>query len=51
MRFIKTEQREQLGVLWLDNDKKSNSLNLKMIGEMLEAFNEFEKRKPAFKGR
>ncbi len=43
MRFIKTEQREQLGVLWLDNDKKSNSLNLKMIGEMMEAFDEFEK--------
>ena len=43
MRFIKTEQKGKPGFLWLDNDKKSNSLNLEMIDEMVTAFDNFEK--------
>ncbi len=43
MRFIKIQQEGRLGILWLDNDKKSNSLNLKMIDEMVAAFEEFER--------
>ncbi|VAW29298.1 Enoyl-CoA hydratase [hydrothermal vent metagenome] len=43
MRFIKTEQKGKAGCLWLDNDRKSNSLNLEMIDEMVAAFDNFEK--------
>jgi len=43
MRFIKTEQKGKAGFLWLDNDRKSNSLNLEMIDEMVAAFDNFEK--------
>jgi methylmalonyl-CoA decarboxylase len=45
MRFIKTQQKGKLGLLWLNNDKKSNSLNLEMIDEMVTAFDKFEKNK------
>ncbi|UBM61564.1 methylmalonyl-CoA decarboxylase [Candidatus Sulfidibacterium hydrothermale] len=45
MQFIQTEQKERLGTLWLDNDAKSNSLNLTMIDEMTEAFDAFEKNR------
>lgn len=45
MRFIKTQQKGKLGLLWLNNDKKSNSLNLEMIDEMVTAFDEFEESK------
>lgn len=45
MRFIKTRQKGKLGLLWLNNDKKSNSLNLEMINEMVTAFDKFEKNK------
>ncbi len=31
--------------------KKNNSLSLKIIDEMVEAFDEFKKRKPLFKGK
>ncbi len=45
MQFIKTQQKGRLGFLWLNNDKKSNSLNLEMIDEMVTAFDKFEKNK------
>ncbi len=45
MQFIKTEQKQGFGILWLDNDKKSNSLNLEMIDEMVAAFDMFEENK------
>ncbi len=45
MKFIKTQQKGKLGLLWLNNDKKSNSLNLEMIDEMVTAFDEFEENK------
>jgi len=45
MKFIKTQQKGRLGILWLNNDKKSNSLNLEMIDEMVTAFDKFEKNK------
>jgi len=45
MRFIKMQQEGRLGILWLDNDNKSNSLSLKMIDEMVAAFEEFERNK------
>jgi len=45
MQFIKTEQKQGLGTLWLNNDKKSNSLNLEMIDEMVASFDEFEESK------
>ncbi len=45
MKFIKTTQQDKLGILRLDNDRKSNSLNLEMIDEMVEAFDAFEKNK------
>jgi methylmalonyl-CoA decarboxylase len=45
MKFIKTTQKDQLGILRLDNEKKSNSLNLEMIDEMTAAFDVFEKNK------
>ncbi len=45
MKFIKTEQHGPLGILVLDNDPKSNSLNIEMIDEMVTAFGIFEKNK------
>jgi len=45
MQFIKTQQEDRLGILWLNNDQKSNSLNLEMIDEMVAAFDNFEKNK------
>ncbi len=42
MNFIQTEQQGRLGILRLDNDAKSNSLNLEMIDEMVAAFDAFE---------
>ena len=45
MQFIKIEQKGPLAVLWLNNDAKSNSLNLQMIDEMTQAFAGFEEKK------
>ncbi len=45
MKFIKTSLQNNLGTIWLNNDKKSNSLNLDMINEMVAAFDEFEENK------
>ena len=42
MKFIKTTQQDKLGTIWFDNDRKSNSLNLEMIDEMVTAFDKFE---------
>lgn len=43
MQFIKTQQEDGYATLWLDNDAKSNSLNLDMIEEMVTTFDVFEK--------
>ncbi len=45
MKFIKTSQQNKSGIIWLNNDRKSNSLNLEMIDEMVTAFDEFEESK------
>ncbi len=45
MNFIKIKQDGPLGILILHNDRKSNSLNLDMIDEMVLAFDRFEKDK------
>ncbi len=44
MQFITTEQQGRLGILRLNNDAKSNSLNLDMIDEMVRAFDDFERK-------
>ncbi len=44
MNFIKTEEENGLAILSLFNIRKSNSLNLEMIDEMVAAFDAFEKR-------
>jgi methylmalonyl-CoA decarboxylase len=45
MKFIKIEREKNLAVLSLYNIRKSNSLNLEMIDEMVAAFDDFEKAK------
>ncbi len=45
MKFIKIEERDGLAEMSLYNIRKSNSLNLEMIDEMVAAFDNFEKRK------
>jgi len=44
MKFIKIEEENDLAVLSLYNIRKSNSLNLEMIDEMVAAFDDFEKK-------
>ena len=44
MKFIKTTCQDKLGILTLDNEKKSNSLNLEMLDEFVEAFSEFKEK-------
>lgn len=44
MKFIKTECQDKLGILILDNEEKSNSLNLEMLDEFVQAFTEFRKK-------
>ncbi len=43
MKFIKTTCQDKLGILTLDNEEKSNSLNLEMLDEFVEAFSEFRR--------
>jgi len=45
MKFIKIEEENNLAVLSLYNIRKSNSLNLDMIDEIVAAFDDFEKKK------
>lgn len=42
MNFIKTTCQEKLGILTLDNEEKSNSLNLEMLDEFVQSFSEFQ---------
>jgi len=43
MKFIKIKEENGLAILELNNDRKSNSLNLDMIDEMVAALDRFEK--------
>lgn len=44
MKFIKTEDHGKLGILTLNNEEKSNSLNLEMLDEFVQSFDEFQKK-------
>ncbi len=44
MQFIKRSFRNKTGILTLDNDVKSNSLNLTMLNEIVEAMEYFKKK-------
>jgi len=44
MKFIKTSCQDKLGILTLDNGKKSNSLNLEMLDDFVEAFSRFREK-------
>ncbi|MBE0649381.1 MAG: methylmalonyl-CoA decarboxylase [Bacteroidales bacterium] len=44
MKFIKTICQDKLGILILSNEKKSNSLNLEMLDEFVQAFSEFKEK-------
>jgi methylmalonyl-CoA decarboxylase len=44
MKFIKTTCRDKLGMLTLNNEKKSNSLNLEMLDEFVAAFAAFREK-------
>lgn len=43
MKFIKTTCQDKLGILTLDNEEKSNSLNLELLDEFVKAFSRFQK--------
>ncbi|MBN2638773.1 MAG: methylmalonyl-CoA decarboxylase [Bacteroidales bacterium] len=43
MKYILTHCENQIGFLTLNNDRKSNSLNLEMLDEIVAAFHDFEK--------
>lgn len=45
MKFIEIEKEDGRAVLSLNNSRKSNSLNLEMIDEMVAAFDRFEEEK------
>lgn len=45
MDFIKTDCQNQIGIITLNNDEKRNSLNHKMLLEIVAAFDEFTKQK------
>lgn len=45
MQFIKTEQKEDIGIIRFDNDSKRNSLNPIMLQEIAEALKDFEQNK------
>lgn len=42
MKFIKTENRNFIGIITLNNDSKHNSLNSEMLDEIVKAVSEFE---------
>lgn len=44
MKYIKTTCRDKLGILILNNEEKSNSLNLEMLDEFVEAFSGFREK-------
>ncbi len=44
MKYIKTSCRGNMGTLVLDNEEKSNSLNLEMLDEFTEAFSHFREQ-------
>ncbi|MBN2615094.1 MAG: methylmalonyl-CoA decarboxylase [Bacteroidales bacterium] len=44
MKYILTHCENQIGFLTLNNDRKSNSLNLNMLDEIVEAFHHFEEK-------
>jgi len=44
MQYIKQEFKGRIGILTFDNDKKSNSLNLQMLDELVEAMNGFKEQ-------
>ena len=45
MNLIKTEFRDMIGYITLDNDRKRNALSFDLLNELLEAFNELKKEK------
>ena len=44
MKYILTHCKHQIGFLTLNNDRKSNSLNLEMLDEIVAAFHHFEEK-------
>ncbi len=44
MQFIKEAIQDNIGILTLDNDRKSNSLNLQMLDEIVECMDGFKEK-------
>lgn len=44
MQFVEQSFIKEIGILTLNNDAKSNSLNLQMLGEIVEAMEDFKKK-------